>query len=284
MKKLVKITPANLKKYVPYIVDEDAKHVLMPYYDTIVRLESEGEDYDPQATAQNVEPIIRNVEAFLETDGIEVDMPAEKNEPAATAAPKKEKTVKATAKTKKEKKPKAAKPKKTKKAEGKAVDTVAPEVAVFKRIISLHGKEVDEKVRKKALDALKTLQGAIIEKRIRKTSKYAKEVIDVQDLLISLTKAKTGKTIEIEGIDHLRTIAKSQHRSPKALLMAKLLRNITSAPDIETARTLLAAARRAKSKNKNVVAAINALADYVDGNTTYVEATQAQLEGLAGII
>ncbi len=61
------------------------------------------------------------------------------------------------------------------------VEKVSPEVSFIKRYVGLHGKTKDKS---QILNLLNSLQKAIIEKRIRKTSDYAKEIENIQEQLI----------------------------------------------------------------------------------------------------
>jgi DNA replication protein DnaC len=74
------------------------------------------------------------------------------------------------------------------------VEKVSPEVAFIKRYVGLHGKTKD---RSQVLSFLSSLQKAILEKRIRKTSAYAKEIRNIQQQLIRCV-GKMGNTIRID--------------------------------------------------------------------------------------
>ena len=61
------------------------------------------------------------------------------------------------------------------------VERVALEISFIKRYVGLHGKTKDKQ---QILQFLSSLQKAIIDKRIRKTSAYAKEIENIQEQLI----------------------------------------------------------------------------------------------------
>lgn len=74
------------------------------------------------------------------------------------------------------------------------VEKVALEVAFIKRYLGLHGKIKD---RRQILSFINALQRAIVEKRIRKTSKYASEIESIQDQLISCYE-KMDETVQVQ--------------------------------------------------------------------------------------
>ena len=78
----------------------------------------------------------------------------------------------------------------------KPVEKVALEVAFIKRYVGLHNKSKDKN---QILSFLNSLQKAIVEKRIRKTSPYAKEISSIQGQLIKCYKQmKERITIKID--------------------------------------------------------------------------------------
>lgn len=90
------------------------------------------------------------------------------------------------------------------------VEKVSPEVSFIKRYVGLHGKTKDKS---QILNLLNSLQKAIIEKRIRKTSVYAKEIKNIQAQLIKCYN-QMGNTIKVnldeETLDNYTTVAQSQ--------------------------------------------------------------------------
>ena len=90
------------------------------------------------------------------------------------------------------------------------VEKVSLEVSFIKRYVGLHGKTKDKS---QILNLLNSLQKAIIEKRIRKTSIYAKEIENVQAQLIKCYN-QMGNTIKVtldeDTLDSYSTIAQSQ--------------------------------------------------------------------------
>lgn len=80
------------------------------------------------------------------------------------------------------------------KQKGEQVEKIAEEISIIRRYVKLHNKL-------KSLNQIRlflgALQKAIVEKRIRKTSKYAKEIREIQDQLIDLMNAFKGKESEL---------------------------------------------------------------------------------------
>ncbi|MFT3738482.1 MAG: JAB domain-containing protein [Breznakibacter sp.] len=91
-----------------------------------------------------------------------------------------------------------------------SVEKVSLEVTFIKRYVGLHRKTKDKS---QILNLLNSLQKAIIEKRIRKTSVYASEIENIQTQLIKCYN-QMGNTIKVnlnEGtLDKYTTIAQSQ--------------------------------------------------------------------------
>ncbi|NJO92400.1 MAG: hypothetical protein HC831_28100 [Chloroflexia bacterium] len=73
------------------------------------------------------------------------------------------------------------------------VERIALEISFIKRYVGLHGKTKDKQ---QILNLLNSLQKAIVEKRIRKTSAYAKEIENIQEQLIKCY-SQMGQTIKI---------------------------------------------------------------------------------------
>lgn len=84
-------------------------------------------------------------------------------------------------------------------AEAKPVELVDEEVKVIKRYVLLHGKE---KTKQHILTFINSLQKAIVEKRIRKTSKYAKQIKYIQTSLIKVYNSM-GKSTSLKIRDNV---------------------------------------------------------------------------------
>jgi hypothetical protein len=77
----------------------------------------------------------------------------------------------------------------------KPSERIDDEIKFIKRCLSLHGKR---KSKAQVLSFINALQRAIVEKRIRKTSKYAKEIMQIQkQLLTAYSVMKNEQTLEL---------------------------------------------------------------------------------------
>ena len=93
------------------------------------------------------------------------------------------------------------------------VEAISEEVKMIKRFVLMHGKTKTQNQIRLFLNAL---QRAIMEKRIRKTSTYAKQIMNIQDALINLMSKYTGNEgIQVEisekGLSSIQLL-KSTHR------------------------------------------------------------------------
>lgn len=77
---------------------------------------------------------------------------------------------------------------------GKGVELISPEVGFIKRFVLLHNKT---KTKEQILGFIRALQKAIIERRIRKTSKSSKMIENIQSQLVGIYK-KMGQEIKLQ--------------------------------------------------------------------------------------
>ena len=137
-----------------------------------------GQTYNSNDTIKRVvDTYVDKLNAYLSAN----PQPQEEEEtPTAPAQPR----VTTKAKTA-QPKARAAKPKapvkSTPKPVAKPVELIPEEIRFLRRYVAMHGKV---KTRIAVVRLLSSLQKAMIEKRIRKTSPYAKEIMQMQDQLI----------------------------------------------------------------------------------------------------
>jgi hypothetical protein len=118
------------------------------------------------------------------------------------------------------------------------VEKLDTEVAFIKRYVKLHGK-----TREKAqiLNFLNSLQKAIVEKRIRKTSIYAKEIRNIQDQLIKCYE-QMGKTVQVtideKTIEAYSAIAHSE-KTMLSVVCIKQYINLHGKQDVKEKATAL---------------------------------------------
>lgn len=199
----------NIKGSMPdYVVD---------YYNTMKDFFDLYDDADADTKS--------GIDEFI--DVVNKNLPSDEPKPKAEPKPK----------VKKEPKPKATKaPKAKKEPEPKApkfdelVHEPIPQVKYITRFVQLHGKKLDAKHYEDARKLLAAIAKSILNQEIRKEghgekSKYGKEIMDVQRMLINLCKSKaTGAVINIDDIDKFRKIAHAEGRDNKFALIRAYIR------------------------------------------------------------
>jgi hypothetical protein len=182
----------------------------------------------------------------------------------------------------KEKAPKTAKEKPQ--YQGSYVEKILPEVSFIKRFAVFHDKpHRDIKERARAL--LASLQKAIVEKQIRKTSQYAAEIMDVQnDLIKIVAMPKSGIPINIKSVERYKEIGASQRVSDSTSLIKAFLAIQGKEGVKEKAEALL------KRVNEGINNATfdrgiiqHSLQHYINGKTPTPEVSAHTLQGLYGL-
>ncbi len=130
------------------------------------------------------------------------------------------------------------------------VEKVSLEVSFIKRYVGLHGKTKDKS---QILNLLNSLQKAIIEKRIRKTSVYSREIENIQAQLIKCYN-QMGNTIKVnldeDTLDKYTTIAESQ-KTMLSVTYIKQYISIHGKKDVkEKAKALLSRIEKAIESGK----------------------------------
>lgn len=174
---------------------------------------------------------------------------------------------------------------------GKYVDQVSEEVKAIARYITLQGKTIAKANASKDAPRvqLNALQKTIREKRIRKTSQYAKEIMDIQNALIrmvngSLSGALKGSDIiNITDYDHLKEIATSEKVSEVATFAKTFIRIQGATGKEKEAKSLLAKIEKSKENGEEIDSMKAALKNYIDGKTDKIKANEQTLRGLYGI-
>ncbi len=196
----------------------------------------------------------------------------------------------------KKQEPKAKKPgsKKTEpEQEPEGVEKILPEVGFIKRYVGLHGKI---KTQDDILKFLASLQKAILEKRIRKTSPYAKEIENIQNQLIKCYE-KMGNNIEITldktTLDRYTEIAHSQKILSSVLYIKQYIslygkKNVKEKAEILSARIKKAVDKHKTDKSDPYADRLqklyNSLNEYINGKTKSPEISKSELNGLMGLI
>lgn len=207
--------------------------------------------------------------------------------------------VRKTTKPKKEPKAKEEKPKKEPKKKEKPtsnatpVEALSPEVKLIKRVITLQGKTMKKANSEKTNNPraiLNAIQRAIRTKQIRKTSKYADEIMYAQDALIRMVNGSLNGTmsgadvINFTRYDDLEKVAHSEVVSEAAKIAAQFIKIQEQAGKEKEAGTLLKRIEKSNEKGEEIDGMKKALKNYVDGKTTKLKASEQVLRGLHGIV
>jgi hypothetical protein len=215
----------------------------------------------------------------------------DKPKPAPAPAPAKQKPA---ASQKIVAKPKASKQPKSKKERpvytGDFVEKISPEVIFIKRFCWFNNKQLNFETKEKALRLLNSLQKAIVEKQIRKTSKYAGEINSLQDNLLKLVSNRADGS-DITVAEKYFEIAKSQKISSTVAFLKQFLAIQGKEGVKEKAKTLSEKIRTYfdnggfshKDNGAELTAIRKSLQDYADGKTPTPEISAQVLNGLYGL-
>ncbi|MBO7054848.1 MAG: hypothetical protein J6W37_05645 [Bacteroidales bacterium] len=188
-------------------------------------------------------------------------------------------------KTQKQPKSKAPKqPKVKKEFSGEYVEALCPELAHIKRYCALNGKKVSE-ARETARRILASLQKAIVEKKIRKTSPYADEVMKLQSNLIKILDAPGNSEINIQNAEELKTLVKGFAVMPNIRLVKSFIAIQGKENVKEKAKDLLKKIEASKDDHfKSEIEEIKrSLNKYIDGKSNAPEISAQSLAGLYGL-
>lgn len=175
------------------------------------------------------------------------------------------------------------------KSKGEQVNILSSEVRYIKRYASLDGKvkTVDQ-----LLAFLHSLQKAITEKVITSKSKYAAEIMAIQNGLLKAIKAGGGRIeIESDALDNYHAIANGQSVIASIPLLKRFIL-ISGKPSVKMkAEKLLDAIRNAKKKGlfeddpyaKKIEAIAKVLERYIEGKDDRPTISPVDLQGLYGL-
>lgn len=175
----------------------------------------------------------------------------------------------------------------------KQVERVPEEIRFLRRYVNMHGKV---KTRLSVLQLLSSLQKAMIEKRIRKTSPYAQEILQMQDQLIGAAN-RMGSSAEISitktNLKHYLEITNSQ-RIRESIALLKRFVNIHGREGVqESATRLIAAMERMVKKGKvkksdpyavHLNNAYKALKIYIRDKSKSSKIQASELSGMYGLL
>ncbi|MBN1416502.1 MAG: hypothetical protein JW973_15465 [Bacteroidales bacterium] len=207
----------------------------------------------------------------------------------------------ATGKKRTREKPEAAKkkkPEKTVQQQDKKTDAsvqvekITPEIAFIRRYVGLNGKTKDSK---QILGFINALQKAIVEKRIRKTSSYAKEIENIQEQLIACYE-KMGESVQVNIDEKILESYSAIAYSEKAMLSVAFIKQFIGLHGKkgvkEKAQGLSERINKALKEERiaendqhisELRVVIKSLQEYLEGKTTVPEISSAALNGLMEI-
>lgn len=283
-----KITKDNMSEYLDEVAKYANAEFLPLYKDAIDMLEFYDEDADIK---ENVDMTIEYANELLEKNA-----PKKEEKGSKTEADEKSEDEDETSKPKTEKKPKkASKPKAEKKPKAKKEDNaervaaITPEKKIigdFCKLASFSGTASALKDKVRLL--LNRLQNAIVQKQIRKTSKYANEIMSIQTKLVSfLNSGVTGKVkVEIDNLDELMKIAKSEKVSENVMIARAFIRLNNKSDKMKEATALLKRINKAIEAdiaNEEVKMLKPSLESFISKKTKAVEPSERALRGLYGL-
>ncbi len=174
---------------------------------------------------------------------------------------------------------------------------ISPEVRFIKRFVSMDGKR---KTRKQLLTFINSLQRAIEKKEIRKTSKYAKEIMHIQTELINIyNNPEVGDTFTFQlddsdkkVIEKYRTISGSEKQRASVRLISRYIGIHGKTNVKEKAERLLKAIKTAIAKKQitssdpylsEVKKVEKNLQEFIDAKKVKLHINKVDLKGLMGI-
>lgn len=175
----------------------------------------------------------------------------------------------------------------------KKVELIPVEIAFIKRYAALSGKV---RTKKSMLAMLSSLQKAMLEKRIRKTSPYAKEIMQIQTQLISAVDKMDDSaeiSIEAKNLKRYQEIASSE-RIRESIALLKRYLSIHGKPGVEEKALRLKNAMERMVKSGKISkadpysdrlnAAFKSLAVYLREKKATPAISQGELNGIKGLL
>jgi len=170
-------------------------------------------------------------------------------------------------------------------------EKVPIELGFLRRFTALDGKT---KTHDEILTLLKSLQTAIVERRIRKTSSYASHIEDMQNSLLRLEEASRSGSILVEfpkqKLEELKAVTSGVSTMPAVQAIKAFLKIQGKTGVKEEAKKLFEKISSAKpylnasnSLHAQLKVIAKSLDDYISGNSDKVRVTSAELNGLMGL-
>jgi len=172
--------------------------------------------------------------------------------------------------------------------DGEMVERIEPEIAFIRQYVNMDGKV---KSKDQVLAFLRSLQKAITERIIRKTSKYAEEIREIQANLVMLANKHANQfTISIDDkkFDRLSKLAKSESVMP-CVKFVKVFLSLQGKSGVkDKAKKLLADIEKAtmnpgEAMKHKISDVKKSLCDYLSGKKEVPEISESTLNGLQGL-
>lgn len=177
--------------------------------------------------------------------------------------------------------------------DGTPVNKITPAIEIMKRfvalvegkdIVSLNGTGRKKSGREIAGNILRSLQKMIVNKQIRKTDDFAKDIMNIQDALVKIV--NSGKCdFSKEYFETIKTYSKLEHQEPVVQISRSFISIVGKENKKTEAEKLLNRLNNANIANNKELAETmkKALQQYLDNYTPTVQASSQQLQGLYGI-
>jgi len=282
------ITIENYYQQISSIEFSKLPEVVQKGRDYVDKVTQHGRDWSPYHSSEAIKKVIDIYLEKLNELSLAPTKPPSGNgkqsKPAKQPTPKKERPQKQPT-------PKAA-PEPTQPAT--LVERIPEEIRFIKRFVNLNGKT---KTKDEILRFLNSLQKSILEKRIRKTSPYAEQVLFIQDKLVTVHNTM-GRSIKIElkpdTVERLAELAKSEKVMPSVNFIKRYISLNGKAGTKEKAKQLLAQINRALDKGKiadndTYTSEIHTLKKHlkayiVNKSSKTLEIEKTELNGLQGLL
>ena len=284
------INTTNYFDHIQKIGVENLYPSLKKMHDIIVRVTNNGANWDGYQTHKTqIDKQFVALELFLKEFGKTKVVKKEATAPSAKIKQHPHAATKQVAH-----KPQSHKASATEKPKlkGKEVELVSPEVIFIRRFAFLNNKE---KNRQQVLNFIKTIQKAIVERKIKKASKYASVIAFIQKQLVN-TYNKMGESIGFsfthEDFAKYLKIAGAEYLMPSVHFIKSYINMLGQTITKQKASNLLEKIKKAIEKKqipdadkylKHIRMIMGLLETFLKtGNSPTV--SEAQLNGLEGVL
>lgn len=282
------ITAENYYQQIRNVDIESLPQILIKGHQFVDKATKGGSDWNPYHSSETIKKVVdsyfQKVEPYFTVSVPEPESQKyfehHQENPVST-----NRKIKETAKPKKEKQiPERL-------SEGTPVEKLSDSVKLIKRYAGMHGKT---KTKEQILSFVNSLQKAILERRIRKSDPYSKEIEQMQAVLVHAYN-KMGKTVEVQidsvRLEKLHEIAGREIQMFSIFLLKRYVGLHGKAGVKDKAKTLLKAVEHAlhnghvteTDKYYELIVEMKQRLDvFVKSSTGVLKIEEAELNGLAG--